>query len=79
MDLPEEPQREREPVFQSGNAVVQRFNVIAYLLDIGNRNSRHLIELEKQQIGAGRSGAFDHGGEHRLLPDAHVQEQSGVG
>ena len=78
VDLPEQPQRQRQPVCQQAQAVVERRDIVADLPYVIQRDARLLIQLEQQQVRKRRLGPLDHGGEHRLLADIHVEEQRGV-
>ena len=78
VDLPEQPQRQRQPFLQQAQAMVEGRDIVADLPHVIQRHTRFLIQLEQQQVRQRRLGPLDHGGEHRLLADVHVEEQRGV-
>ena len=64
---------------QPGQAVLQGCHVAGDLDHVVERNAGCFLQLEQQQIGEGRLGALDLGGEHGLAPHVGVEEQLGIG
>jgi hypothetical protein len=59
--------------------VVHRGYVIGYFLDVRDRDARHLLAFEQQQIGERRLGALDLRGKHGFLPDVEIDEERRIG
>jgi len=51
MDLAEKPVRERESGLETREAVLESRDVSEDLLDVAERNSWKLLDLEQQQVG----------------------------
>lgn len=79
MDLADETVRERKPLADAGEPVIQGRDVVRHLHDVVERNTRQFIELEEQEVRQRRLGAFDLGREDCLLADVRVKEQGRVG
>ena len=78
VDFPEQPRRQGQPGLQQVQAMLERGNIVADFPHVLQRNAGHLIQLEQQQVGERRLRAFDHGGQHGLLADVHVEELRSV-
>jgi hypothetical protein len=48
--LPDQPVREREPLTQALDAVLQRRHATRHLHDIVERHTGRLVELEQQEV-----------------------------
>ena len=75
VDLADEPEREREPLLQPGEPVVEGRDVARHLGDIVERNARRVRTLVEQQVAQRRLRPFDLRREQRLFADVEVDEQ----
>ena len=76
MDLPNEPERQRE-FGQTFQAMTHSRDIAGDFLDIVQRNSRSFVVLEEQKVIKARLGSFDLRGEDGLFPDIRIDEQAG--
>jgi hypothetical protein len=79
MDLPQQAGGQREFLCQPGQTMLQPRHVAGDLDHVVEGNGRGFLQFEEQQIGEGRLGAFDLGGEQGLPPHIGVEEQLGIG
>jgi hypothetical protein len=61
VNLPNEPERQRETAAQTRQAVIEGGHVVRHLLNIGEWNPRSLVVFKKQQVRQGRLGSLNLG------------------
>ncbi|MEZ5202963.1 MAG: hypothetical protein R2701_00840 [Acidimicrobiales bacterium] len=79
MHLPEQPDRDGEPVTHAGESVLHSEDVVADLRGVvGVARRGELAGLEPQELADVGLGAFDPRAEHGFEPEVRADEEVGV-
>jgi len=79
VNLPDQPEAQREVAAQPFEAVIHRGHVARHLLYVVERDARRRVVLEKQQVRERGLRPLDLRREDGLLADVDVQKEIGIG